>query len=257
VNHAVDCAFVAPERGARGRTAVATVAALLAHGALIALAFNHSPAARALVTTTEVELLPPAPPPAEPPPPSAPEPEPVKPVVARAPRAPRAPAPVEPEPPPAAAAAPLRVAEENAKVSSEPVRFVTDPNGASFGYGAVARGGSGAGAGSSGPRVEGPAPSSLAEPGSLSRPPRLQEREPCRGFFPPTARVDRGEVALKLRVERDGSVRSLTVEREEPLGQGFGFAARDCLRSKRFSPALNRAGQPVAVMAPISVRFSR
>lgn len=255
-----DSTFVGPERDARGRTAAATLAALLAHGALVGLAFNHRPAARALVTTTEVELLAPPPPPpaAVPPPPTAAPAEPDKVVLPRAARAPRAPRPAAPvEPPPPAAAAPLRLAEESAKVSSEPVRFVSDPNGASFGYGVVARGGSGTGAGASAPAAEPSRGGSDAQPGSLSRPPRLEEREPCRGFFPQSARVDRGEVSLKVRVERDGTVRSLTVEREEPLGQGFGFAARDCLRSKRFSPALDRAGQSVAVTAPISVRFSR
>jgi hypothetical protein len=62
---------------------------------------------------------------------------------------------------------------------------------------------------------------------------------------------------MRVRVERDGAVRSVSVDRESPAGHGFGFAARDCLLSKRFTPALDRAGAEVAVVSPVTVRFSR
>ena len=158
-------------------------------------------------------------------------------------------------------AAEVRTVDEAAKTSDEPVRFVTDPNGTSFGYGAVQRGGT---AEAASPTARGgqPAPGP-ARAGSgtglpvLSRPPRLGESDPCRGFFPKRALADHGEVALRVRVERDGSVRVVTVGSETPAGQGFGAAARECLLSKHFSPALDEGGREVAVVSPVTVRFSR
>ncbi|HEY6877324.1 MAG TPA: TonB family protein [Polyangiales bacterium] len=250
----------APEGGARG--AAAWILAALMHAGLVGLALDREPPPRAIARVTEVELQRPLPPPIPAPLPPA---EPQAPKPEAAPQAPRsrahAPA-AKPVPKPApAAAAPLRTVDETVKTAEEPVRFVTDPNGTAFGYGTVARGGTGSGApGAQLP--EGPEPSLAAAPGTpsapaLSRPPSLDELEPCRGFFPERAQADRGEVALKVRVEADGKVRSVTIARESPSGQGFGFAARECLMSKRFSPALDKAGQPVAVVSPVTIRFSR
>ena len=242
------------------RVSWALLVALVGHAALVALALEQEPEQPQLFAITEVQLL------------RAPEvvpvsrlPEPVpeapKPV-AHQPRAERRavaskPLPVNVAQP--ARAAPLRTVAETAPSAEEPVRFVTDPNGSAFGYGMVARGGTGT-AGLPGPVVpvaaRGTGPSQGPEPG-LSRPPSLGESDPCRGFFPARAQVDRGEVALKVRVEADGSVRSVAIAREAPLGHGFGFAARDCLLSKRFSPALDVAGRPVAVLSPVTVKFSR
>jgi hypothetical protein len=242
--------------GGGARTAWAMLVAVLGHGALLALAFEQAPGALALVETTEIELLPP--PELGPKPAPQLEPEPPPPPPARPPAAVR-PARARPAPAPAPAparAGALRTADEAAKTSGDPVRFVTDPNGAGFGFGAVARGGTA----DSAPVTAAPA-APVASQGSsariLSRPPRLAESDPCRGFFPARAGVDRGEVALRVRVERDGAVRSIAISREAPLGHGFGFAARDCLLSKRFSPALDREGHEVAVVSPVTVRFSR
>ena len=242
-----------------GRTACAWVVALAAHGGLVALALNTDPPAPPLVSVTEVELLKPPPPP---PPPAAPAPEPA-PAPAMAPRPTRRAAP-RPQPaptPPPASAAPLRTIDESVKTADEPVRFVTDPNGSAFGYGTVQRGGTAASApvGAALP-VGNPGVSKSQGSGEnpiLSRAPELGESDPCRGFFPGRAQVDRGEVALRVRVEADGKVRSVSVSRETPLGHGFGFAARDCLLSKRFTPALDRDGREVAVVSPVTVRFSR
>ena len=239
--------------GGGTRTAWALLVAVLGHGALVALAFEQAPGALALVETTEIELLPPP----ELGPKPAPQPEPEPPPPAAQPPAAVRPARVRPAPAPAPArAGALRTADEAAKTSSEPVRFVTDPNGAGFGFGAVARGGTA----DSAPVTAAPAAPAASQGSSapiLSRPPRLAESDPCRGFFPARARVDRGEVALRVRVERDGAVRSIAISREAPLGHGFGFAARDCLLSKHFSPALDREGHEVAVVSPVTVRFSR
>jgi outer membrane biosynthesis protein TonB len=166
----------------------------------------------------------------------------------------------QPAPPPASAA-PLRTIDESVKTADEPVRFVTDPNGSAFGYGTVQRGGSAASApvGAALPvgRPSAPASSGSGDNPILSRAPQLGESDPCRGFFPSRAQVDRGEVALRVRVEADGKVRSVAVSRETPVGHGFGFAARDCLLSKRFTPALDKDGHEVSVVSPVTVRFSR
>jgi periplasmic protein TonB len=241
------------------RTATALLVAALAHASLVAVAFVQEPPAPKLVTVTEVELQKPAASSPLPPPPP-PLPEPPREAAAPVARAPRAHAAKAPAPAPAAAA-PLRTIDDAVKTADEPVRFVTDPNGTAFGYGTVARGGTGTGA----PGAQLPAGPELPLSGAgghgtapeLSRPPSLAEVDPCRGFFPARAQADRGEVLLKVRLESDGKVRSVAIAREVPGAQGFGFAARDCLMSKRFSPALDKAGRPVAVVSPVTIRFSR
>jgi outer membrane biosynthesis protein TonB len=242
-----------PSDGSR-RMGSAIFVALLGHGALLVVALELPPPVPSLVDVTEVELMPPAAAASEPPQPvESPKPALAEPATPKA-LAPR-PRSTQRATPPASAAS-LRTVEESVQTGSEPVRFVTDPNGEAFGFGTVARGGTAPSAQGAVARDALPSgPSSRAV--SLSRPPRLAESDPCRGFFPDRARVDRGDVTLKVRVERDGSVRSIAVLTEAPLGHGFGFAARDCLHSKRFLPALDRAGLEVAVVSPITVRFTR
>jgi outer membrane biosynthesis protein TonB len=242
------------------RTATALLVAALAHASLVAVAvaLEQGPPAPALVSVTEVELQMPAA--ISPPPPPAPEGPPTPEPAAPAARAARTHAPKAAAPAPAAAA-PLRTIDDAVKTAEEPVRFVTDPSGSAFGYGTVARGGTGTGApgaqlpdGPDAP-VSGAGGKSAAP--ELSRPPSLRELDPCRGFFPERAQADRGEVSLKVRVEADGKVRSVAIAREVPAAQGFGSAARDCLMSKHFSPALDESGLPVAVLSPVTIRFSR
>lgn len=246
---------LAREGGAQ-RAFGALLLTLAAHAALVFVAAHAKAPVPAIVDVTEVELLAAPTKPPEPTPAPPPEPAPSAPAPAAAPAAakPRVARPSAP-----AAAAPLRTIDESVPTSDAPVRFVTDPNGTAFGFGSVARGGSAPSApvGALPAAAESPRPSVVASAPVLSRPPRLAESDPCRGFFPESATADRGEVSLHVRVERDGAVRSIRVLSELPAGQGFGFAARDCLRSKRFSPALDAAGQEVAVVSPITVRFSR
>lgn len=251
--------------GSVGRGLGALLVALLGHGALVALALEQEAPPPRLVATTDVELLPP------PAPPPAPEPEPTP--EASPPRgaqpASAALAPTRPTrshvrraaPPPPASAAPLRTIDEAVPAAEEPVRFVTDPHGAAFGVGAVAQGGTAASAprdaaASAAELVSARGQGSSSAP-VLSRAPRLGESDPCRGYFPERARVDQAEVALRVRVERDGRVQDVAIAREHPAGQGFGSAARACLLAKRFTPALDRQGREVAVVSPVTVRFSR
>lgn len=243
---------------AGGRGAWGVGIALLVHMGLVAAAASVPPVPPAPVAVTQVALLPPTKEPLAPAP--APSPldptPPARPVAPRRARAPRRSA--QPAEPPARAGA-LRTVDEAVATPETPVRFVTDPSGAGFGYGSVARGGSAASASPAAGAAEAAA-AAAGGTGSapvLSRPPRLSEADPCRGFFPARARADRGEVALRVRVEADGSVRAVSVARESPVGHGFGFAARDCLLSKQFSPALDKSGVSVAVVSPVTVRFSR
>lgn len=221
---------------------------------------------------TELDLAPVPPPPPPPPPQEEPKPDPA-PVVAKAPIPNNAP----PPPPAAARAGALLTAKEDpakpAKPSDAPVDFVTDPNGQSFGGGVVARGGTadfgvtGAVAGGKGDK---PAPATTAPPAppgprgdaivpasDLSRGAKLEEADACRGFYPAGAEADSAVVTLTVVVRPGGDVQSVSVASESPAGQGFGGAARRCIQSKRFSPALDKEGKAVLSAAPLRVRFSR
>lgn len=245
------------------RLAAGAVVALWVHlGALwVALQCEAVLPAPAL-TITEVDLTPVAPPLPEPPPtpvelPTAHEAlRAPKPAVRAAHREPSA------APPPAAAGA-LHTAEEDAPTEGEPVRFAVDASGTGYGFGVVAAGGSGGQRGGAGSPA---APKT--NPGSVSGssgdalrgfavPPRLDESDPCRGYFPSAAWVDQGEVTLKLIVSNQGRVERATVLAEQPRGQGFGRSAVLCLQTKRFLPAQDARGQPQAAEAPVAVRFSR
>ncbi len=203
------------------------------------------------------------------PPPAPPMPEPEKELeppkaeaVAAAPVVPRAAA-------PAARAGALHTAAPDAPAqqSDEPVDFTTDPTGTSYGSGVVAVGGTAA-VGLAGARASGPAKvsagTSVAPAGpaltalsDLSRRPALPRADPCRGYFPGRARDDAGEVALMVVVGRSGRASQATLLAESPRDQGFFAAARTCLMSERFTPALDRAGNPAATAIRVNVSFRR
>lgn len=248
-------------RGRALRRSTSCVLAVLAHAGLGWGAMQaEAPIARPVASITEVELLPP-PREVEAP---APEPEPEEartpeaPAPTPPPRAPRArPAPAQGR---AAAAGKLLTADEAAPTASEPVRFVTDPNGGAYGMGVVAVGGSAR-------RGDGPAvtpapvqPRAETKPApavKLSRAPQLVGGDPCRGFFPQGTQVDRGEADVRVSVSAEGRVTKISVAREEPAGQGFGGAARRCLGTAQFAPALDERGLPVPWTMPVTVKFSR
>ena len=77
--------------------------------------------------------------------------------------------------------------------------------------------------------------------------------------FPPEAdaeQIDQAVASVIVTVRPDGTVQSVKVA-EDP-GYGFGRAARICALSRRFSPALDKTGQPTTgVTPPIRVRFTR
>lgn len=216
----------------------------------------------------EVELL--AETRAEPEPePQLPEPEPAEPEPSA-----RASAPPKPSdaPPPAARAGALMTAREDAPAAQappQPLDFVSDPRGQVYGAGVVAIGGTAAfgkaGARAVAPTPARPAPAAAPKPqgsglvaaSDLSRHPKLNEADPCRGFFPTSALDDSATASVHVVIGKDGRVRSASVVSESPRGQGFGGAARSCMQSKHFVPALDRSGNAAATALRVTVRFNR
>lgn len=249
-------------RRRRGLTLAMLVIAVAGHAVAGTLAPTEA-SHKKVAPPVEVEFLPSEPPPLPPPPPPAPAPEPEK--VAKATRAPaeRAPEPAQ--------AGRLLTAKPEAppEQSNEPVDFVSDPNGTTYGGGVVAIGGKAtfgktgarAGVANHGDTVEAgpkrPAGDGLVAASDLSRAPRLNESDPCRGFFPRNASNDTAQASVLVTIGKNGGVSSARVVAENPGGQGFGQAARACMMTKRFVPALDRSGDPAATALRVNVRFSR
>jgi len=236
--------------------------ALGSHAAAAMLFANqhtHASAAR-VPPPVDVEFLPPQAPP-EPPPPEAAD------TAAKSAVANTAPA-----PPAATRAGALHLAKSDlapAQQTDEAVDFTNDPNAASFGGGVVAVGGTasfgalGARATSIGgsapkaPVVARPVGDALTPLSDLSRKPQLPGSDPCRGFFPSGAQDDVGDVAVLVTIGKSGQVTNTQLLSENPSRQGFGAAARTCLASRQFVPALDRAGNSAATAVRVNLRFSR
>jgi len=217
-----------------------------------------------VVPPVDVEFVSPKEP--EPPPPS-PEPEP------EAPKNEATAAPASaPAPPAAARAGALHLAKSEAAPAAqndEAVDFTTDPNGTTYGGGVVAVGGTAAfgaagarptpfaGTAAKAPPATKPAGEALVPLGDLSRKPALPGSDPCHGFFPASAQDDAGDVAVLVTVSASGRVTNTQLLSESPSRQGFGAAARTCLASQRFVPALDRAGNAAATAVRVNLRFSR
>lgn len=244
-------------------TAIGWVLALGSHAAA-ALLFYERHEARAVEHTrppVEMEFVaPPEPPPS---PPEVAQPEEPKAVATRA---------VAPAAPAAARAGALHTAKADvapAQQQEEAVDFTTDPHGASYGGGVVAVGGTAA-FGAVGARAvpEGgktplapasarPVGDALTPASDLTRKPRLPSGDPCHGFFPRAAQDDVGDVSVMVTIAKSGRVSQTQLVSESPRGQGFGAAARTCLASQSFIPALDRAGNPAATAIRVNLRFSR
>ena len=250
------------KRAARGRGLVAFgwVLALGSHAAAALLFATHHEAAAPERTppAVDVEFL--SPPPAQPLNEPAP-PAPSKGVPTRASVA---------APPAAARAGALHVASASAapaQQTEQAVDFTTDPNGASFGGGVVAVGGSAA-FGAPSARVTAvsgtaplapprPAGEALTPVSDLSRKPQLPATDPCRGFFPAAARDDEGAVVVMVTIAKSGRVLNTQLLSETPPGQGFGGAARTCLASQHFIPAQDREGNAASTAIRVNLRFTR
>jgi TonB family protein len=235
--------------------------ALAIHGAI---AFGHRAAPKADAAPPaplEVDLAQPAPAPVPTTPPRDEEPSApaaARPVVHAARGA-------RPEPAPAPARAGKVLTAGEATEEGDPISFVTDPEGRTYGGGVVARGGvadkstetvrPAPQAGAEPPRS--PAAETLTPPSDLSRRPKLDREDPCRGFFPSRADRDEGHVTLTVVVQATGAVGAVSVLSESPLGEGFGDSARACLASQRFEPALDRAGRPTRTATQVRIHFTR
>ncbi len=191
-----------------------------------------------------------------PPPKPEPVPEPVRPEAVPAVR--RAVAPAK------AAAPRLMTAEPAAAATAAdaPIDFVSDANGDSHGFGVVSRGGTSTGEGAKAAATAAVASSAplapeLAGPGDLSERPHLLVDDPCRGFFPGSANADSATAVVRVVIEASGKVRAVTRVEETPAGQGFGAAARQCMRAQRFSMPRDHDGRAVATATTIRVHFER
>ena len=234
--------------------------ALGAHAALV-LGFQAPERVHAApLPVTEVELSPPSVPER----PAPPRPEPATP-----PTAPESVSHVATSPKVVARAQNVLVAKPDpiAPPANEPVDFVTDPNGHGFTGSVVARGGTGRGEpgaqalargpASSGPTLPPPRPKSdITPPADLSRRPNMAGGG-CGGYYPRQADADSATVTAIVVVGPRGSAERVSLAGESPTGQGFGAAARACLRQSRFNPGLNKAGRAVKAVATVRVRFTR
>ncbi|MEI9949823.1 MAG: energy transducer TonB [Pseudomonadota bacterium] len=234
---------------------------------------SHAAAALLFADQHETAALERTPPPVEMEFVAAPEPPPPPPPEAAPPDEPKAaPTQAAAAPPAAARAGALHLAKSDAapaQQQEEAVDFTTDPHGASYGGGVVAVGGTAAFAAAGArvvpaagnaplaPATTRPVGDALTPVSDLSRKPRLPVSDPCRGFFPGAAQDDIGDVAVLVTIGKSGRVSQAQVVSESPRGQGFGAAARTCLASQTFVPALDRAGNSAATAIRVNLRFSR
>ena len=63
--------------------------------------------------------------------------------------------------------------------------------------------------------------------------------------------------AVEMVIGKNGSVGNASVVSESPAGQGFGAAARRCMLSQTFVPALDHGGNAAATALNVNVRFTR
>ena len=256
----------------RSLAVFAWVLALAGHSLAATFAASATGPRHRAVEPVDLEFIEPEPPPPEPSPPPPPEQAPPPERDAPVRSIPRA-RPETSPPAPAAAGALLTAKEDphEPKATEELVDFASDPNSHVYGGGVVAVGGTGTmgGRGVASRAVAGvptrpvpqpppPRPSNELTPAAdLSQKPRLNESDPCRGFFPRSALDDTAQVGVMVVVAKSGSVGQATVVLESPRGQGFGNAARACMLSKRFTPARDRSGNPAATAVRVNVRFRR
>ena len=208
----------------------------------------------------EYEIEPPPPPPPEPEPEKPPEPEPPK----EAPPPKAAPAPATP--PPAAQAAKVLTSDPD---PDAPVDLTGD--GFVQGTGDTYAGGVTTTAGTSKTAVRDvkatgsveAAPAAKTAPGpggaDLSRKAALLGGNSWdRCGFPAEADIEQinsARVTLVVTVDADGHASSASVSQDP--GYGFGALAKRCALRERYSPALNKAGEPVTATQTIIINFRR
>lgn len=252
------------ENGARSPLFGWAGIALSIHVGVASLLARKAVAAPVEPAITEIEFAPVEPPPPPPPPPEQPVSEKAEePTLAKAPT-------IAKSQPALGKAAPILAAKTDAPAKAEePASFVTDPDGKEFGSGVVGAGGTADKGEKDGKPFVPPSPPAptakpvapaaptITPPSNLSRGPKLESADPCRGFFPAGADDDKANVSVAVVVRPDGSVASANVVNETVTGQGFGKAARSCLLATKFSPALDISGHSTHAAATVIVRFAR
>jgi protein TonB len=230
------------------------IAAAVAHvAAALILPANPGRALQSPPITTEIiDVEPPAPPPPESP---KPEPEPAAP--SEPPKRAATQPPSEPasSPPPAV---PLLTesSNENADLVDLTDTLVLGSTGSSRGKGAPNGAASGTGSAAASSRGSGP-PSGSSEL-NLARGASVWGEPDWNCPFPPEADidgVDRAVTTLRVELSGQGTVNRVAILRDP--GHGFGAAARRCALGKRYNPALDRDGRPIAAALVINVRFVR
>jgi periplasmic protein TonB len=262
------------------------VVALLMHASVLgfAVASHYLHEIRALMQATrvtlheyfwtqyDVDLTPKDKPKVEPPKPEEPppEPEPPPPAPKAAPKLKDDPYDQPPPPPtPAKAAAVLTQKEDPDKVEDLTGNTVVTGDGTAT-YGQQSAAGTGdkpvlsphaSLTGVPGGKGTGPAPPPPPPPPSvdLSKAANTIGSSNWNCPFPPEAdadQIDQALVNIVVTVRPDGTPVSVNVVSDP--GHGFGRAARMCALSRRYTPALDRSGTPIAAATPpIRVRFTR
>jgi periplasmic protein TonB len=249
----------APRRPARLLWSTLAFALAMHVGAWFAATrLNHAalPSQPSRAPDLEVALdEPPAPPPLlEPPPPTA-----AAPPSNAAPAAPKLKAAHAARAPAQAGAIIARDNDPNAPVDLSADAFVTGTASAYAG-GVTASSGTSTHAVSqlAEPLAPPPPPAAVAKAPLLTRPVELSGDE-WQCPWPreaEAAEIDEQTVTLRVRVDTAGRARSVSLLADP--GSGFGAAARTCALQTRFSPALDREGNPVVANSPpIRVRFTR
>lgn len=251
----------------------------IAHGAVGAVLVNKRAVDEKQYDIIDVELPPEEKKEEDKPPPPPPPPEPTVDPASTAAMNPKAPdiAKADNNPRPQAGSLGNLLAQKadpnDPKSKDDPYTFETDPDGKEFAGGtsqigggdkpglpgAVASGapgGTGTGEAKKGP-LSAPPPPPPEPTVDKSQPPKLNEPNACKGFFPSDADDDAATVQVLITVQPSGSVTTASVLSEDPKGQGFGKAARTCLLSKKFSPGLDKFGNPAAATTTVNLRFVR
>jgi periplasmic protein TonB len=206
----------------------------------------------------------------EPPPPPPPEPEPDEPKAAPTPQPQSKADPYDPPPTPAKAAAALtRKDDPSDKIEDMTDTVVSSDGTATHGQQSASGkgdtpvtartvsnlgtpGGTGTGAPKAGPPSGGP--------GDRTKPPGLLGGSTSWNCpFPPEAdsdQIDEAVAVINITVRADGTPASVSIVTDP--GHGFGRAARMCALARRYTPGLDREGNPTtATTPPVRVRFTR
>ena len=251
-----------PEPRAGIHAVAAIGVAVIVHGALVLAVPGHAsePPRADLPATQLIEVLAPPPPAApEPPPPVAPAP---------APEPPPPSAPIRRAPPSAARPAPAQAAAVLTQ-HRDPAAPADFTDSIVVGTAATYAGGATSAAGTTRRTVEvasktaGGTGVAAIVPARAPGPDRSRRARLAGGAswdcgFPreaDDAQIDHAVVTLRIEVSARGAADTVTIVADP--GSGFGREARSCATIKRYEPALNRDGEPVAGTSLVNVRFDR